>query len=222
MATLEDTVKTVVLMRARPSQADGYRLINAEGESVGEPQPALFVQVRDIRSHKDLSDLQRDPDVEAAAPSMPIRLIGMGTLSKPVPIGTREAVAWGVKAVGAVDSRRTGSGVKVAVLDSGLNMEHPAFKNQGIKFTPRNFLDGDPEDVTDNDGHGTHCAATIFGRDVDKMRIGVAKGVTEVLIGMLSIARVPRWTGSPRRSPGLTWRALTSCRCLLASISKRI
>ena len=32
-------------------------------------------------------------------------------------------------------------------------------------------------------GHGTHCAATIFGRDVDGTRIGVAPGVEKALIG---------------------------------------
>jgi hypothetical protein len=42
-------------------------LVSAEGASPTKQQPELRVQVRDILSHKDLSDLQRDPDVEAAA-----------------------------------------------------------------------------------------------------------------------------------------------------------
>src|SRR5262249_4677245 len=35
----------------------------------------------------------------------------------------------------------------------------------------------------DKQGHGTHCAGTIFGRAVDGKRIGVAPGVTKALIG---------------------------------------
>jgi subtilisin family serine protease len=35
----------------------------------------------------------------------------------------------------------------------------------------------------DTDGHGTHCAGTIFGQDVDGQRIGIARGVREPLIG---------------------------------------
>ena len=35
----------------------------------------------------------------------------------------------------------------------------------------------------DIDGHGTHCAGTIFGRDVDGRRIGIATGVQKALIG---------------------------------------
>ena len=35
----------------------------------------------------------------------------------------------------------------------------------------------------DGQGHGTHCAGTIFGRDVGGRRIGIARGVTRALIG---------------------------------------
>jgi len=208
-------VKTVVLIRARPSRADGTILVSAQGESAGEQQPALRVQVRDILSHKDLSDLQRDPDVEAAAPSMPIRLIGTASLGTPLPVASREPAAWGIKEVGASDSARTGKGVKVAVLDSGLNMEHPAFKNQGMNFTTRNFVGGDPKDVKDDDGHGTHCAATIFGRDVDGMRIGIARGVTDVLIGKVVGGEGPTLDGI---ADAINWAHLEGAHVLSMSI----
>jgi subtilisin family serine protease len=35
----------------------------------------------------------------------------------------------------------------------------------------------------DEHGHGTHCAGTIFGRNTNGTRIGVAPGVTKALIG---------------------------------------
>jgi subtilisin family serine protease len=35
----------------------------------------------------------------------------------------------------------------------------------------------------DADGHGTHCAGTVFGRDVNGVRIGVARGVQQAVIG---------------------------------------
>ena len=35
----------------------------------------------------------------------------------------------------------------------------------------------------DSDGHGTHCAGILFGRNVDGIRIGVAPGVRRALIG---------------------------------------
>lgn len=38
------------------------------------------------------------------------------------------------------------------------------------------------DDWHDRRGHGTHCLGTILGRPVDGMRIGVAPGVTDVLV----------------------------------------
>jgi subtilisin family serine protease len=128
---------------------------------------------------KEVMDVQRDPKVISIAPVMPIYLI------KPLDISNvaldQEVVpeaAWGIEAVAAHLSRFTGKGVKVAVLDTGIDAEHPAFK--GVDFTFKDFtLEGQP----DIHGHGTHCAGTIFGRDSGYGRIGIARGVSEVLIG---------------------------------------
>ncbi|GAB2973610.1 S8 family serine peptidase [Saccharothrix stipae] len=51
----------------------------------------------------------------------------------------------------------TGKGVKVAVLDTGVDQDHPDLA--GHEVAERNFTD-DP-DATDGVGHGTHVAATI-------------------------------------------------------------
>ncbi|MCY9783975.1 S8 family serine peptidase [Nocardiopsis sp. EMB25] len=89
-----------------------------------------------------------------------------------------ETRTWGVAAVGADTSAATGAGVTVAVLDTGIDAEHPAFT--GVDLTQRDFTgsgDGDRQ------GHGTHVAGTVFGRDVDGTRIGVAPGVERGLVG---------------------------------------
>jgi subtilisin family serine protease len=65
-----------------------------------------------------------------------------------------------------------------AVLDTGIDPAHPAFA--GVELECRNFTDAGPDD---EDGHGTHCAGTIFGRPVNGTRIGVATGVKKALIG---------------------------------------
>lgn len=60
--------------------------------------------------------------------------------------------AWDVT-IGAAD-------VKIAVIDSGIDENHPEFKNKvALK---KNFLTGDAADsVQDNQGHGTHVAGVI-------------------------------------------------------------
>ena len=116
-------------------------------------------------------------NVMAVAPAMPMRLI------RPVKAKTRArakppAADWGITAVGADTSPFTGDAIVVAVLDTGIDAKHPAFK--GVKLTRKNFTDDSDNDL---DGHGTHCAGTIFGRDVNGTRIGVARGVKKALIG---------------------------------------
>jgi subtilisin family serine protease len=125
----------------------------------------------------DVRSLSRDPAVGAIAPVMPTTLIH--PVGEPED-GTTEATgtAWGVNAVGADRSSRTGAGVVVALLDTGIDASHPAFTDvQLIQMDFSGSGNGDKQ------GHGTHCAGTVFGRDVDGTRIGVAPGGSQELIG---------------------------------------
>jgi subtilisin family serine protease len=107
---------------------------------------------------------------------MPLKLIEPFGPPEATPAATGNT--WGIEAVGADTSPFDGSGIVVAVLDTGINPSHDAF--QGVTLERRNFTQGNDDD---QNGHGTHCAGTIFGRDVNGLRIGVARGVTKALIG---------------------------------------
>jgi subtilisin family serine protease len=163
--------KTIVLRAKRPSGS-------AEPVSATPPEPAaISVDVIEA-SAQEKADLRRDPEVLGDAPVLPARLIApLAAPAAKAPATT----SWGVEAVGASTSAFSGRGVTVAVLDTGIDAAfgaHPAFA--GVAITRANFTsDGDG----DEDGHGTHCAGTIFGRAVDGCRIGVAPGVERALIG---------------------------------------
>lgn len=66
---------------------------------------------------------------------------------------------WGLQAVGAPNSQATGRGVRVAVLDTGLDLAHPDLRDRAI--TSSSFVQG--EEVQDGNGHGTHCVGTSCG-----------------------------------------------------------
>ncbi|SES19853.1 S8 family peptidase [Lentzea albida] len=68
-------------------------------------------------------------------------------------------LTWGLQAVGADVSTATGKGVKIAVLDTGWEQNHPDFAGRAI--TTKSFIAG--EDVQDGHGHGTHCIGTSAG-----------------------------------------------------------
>lgn len=142
------------------------------GMSPELPEPEITTHDMDSRQ---LRDATRDPDVLSVARAMPIRLIAP---TEGPAVTTTSGATWGVEAVGALHSPVTGEGVRVAVLDTGVDAAHPAFA--GVTLLQEDFSGDGNGDV---DGHGTHCAGTVFGRDVDGLRIGVARGVTEALIG---------------------------------------
>jgi subtilisin family serine protease len=146
-------------------------------ESLGGPGPVaqVTVEVEDI-DRRNLPSLAAKSDVVAIAPAMPVRLVEPRDIqADPAAAGK---IAWGVQAVKADVSPFSGSGVTVAVLDTGIDPKHAAF--EGVELVRQNFT---TEGEDDRNGHGTHCAGTIFGRDVNGTRIGVARGVKRAIIG---------------------------------------
>lgn len=143
------------------------------GAAAEEEPPDLGV-ARGTMDEEEVHDLRRKPG-RFVAETMPLKLIEPFDTPGPNPAAS---LAWGVGAVGADTSSRTGAGITVAVLDTGIEADHPAF--DGMTVIEKDFTgSGDG----DTNGHGTHCAGTVAGRDVDGTRFGVAQGVTTLLAG---------------------------------------
>ena len=76
-----------------------------------------------------------------------------------------------------------GAGVTIAVIDTGVDLDHPEFSGRIV--AGYDFVDGDaiPDDT---DGHGTHIAGTIAARDDDNIGIsGVAPAANIMPIRVL-------------------------------------
>ena len=85
---------------------------------------------------------------------------------------------WGLKATQGDTTSLTGDGIRIAVLDTGVDLTHPDFA--GRVAATANFIDG-TGDVADRNGHGTHCAGVAAGplSPARRPRYGVA---TEALL----------------------------------------
>ena len=150
-------------------------------EEFGPGMAAAVAPAPDVQVHEVSAEAARliaqDRQVAAVAIPMPISLIS--PLKADLPAGVEAATdAWGLAAVKAITSPFTGDGVVVAVLDTGIDKNHKAFA--GMEILEKDFSGSGNGD---RHGHGTHCAGTIFGRDVDGKRIGIARGVKKALIG---------------------------------------
>ncbi|MCM3873500.1 MAG: S8 family serine peptidase [Pyrinomonadaceae bacterium] len=81
-------------------------------------------------------------------------------------------LTWGLQATKVPTSRFSGKNIKVAVLDTGLDLGHPDFV--GRQISSRSFVAG--QAVQDGHGHGTHCIGTACGpkRPSQLPRYGIA------------------------------------------------
>ncbi|RKP16512.1 subtilisin-like protein, partial [Rozella allomycis CSF55] len=70
-----------------------------------------------------------------------------------------------------------GNGIDVYVIDTGIYVEHSQFEGRAKWGTSFISWEGD----FDGNGHGTHCAGTIGGKD-----FGVAKNVNLIAVKVLS------------------------------------
>lgn len=103
---------------------------------------------------------------------------------------SEEKIPKGVEMIGASKLWKEGykgAGNVIAVIDTGCQPDHPDLKDRIIGG--RNFTDdynNDPENFSDNQGHGTHVAGTIGATLDDSGVVGVAPQVNLLILKALS------------------------------------
>lgn len=128
------------------------------------------------------------------------------------PLLSEIEVTWGLQATKVPASHFTGKGIRVAVLDTGLDLGHPDFA--GRRVTSKSFVRG--QAVQDGHGHGTHCIGTSCGprRPETLPRYGIAYGA-EIFAG--KVLSNQGSGGDADILAGMQW-AITN-RCAVVSMS---
>ncbi len=168
----------VAVVSAEPAQLGALRTARTGDDAIVSISPELIHHVLDgsdyVQGYRDgVSDLAgrlgaaSHPAAQAVAAANP-------------PFADNAQFTWGLQATGAATSPQSGSGIKVAVLDTGFDLEHPDFVGRSI--TSQSFVPG--EQVQDGHGHGTHCVGTSCGPKAPASgpRYGVAHGA-EIYVG---------------------------------------
>jgi subtilisin family serine protease len=128
---------------------------------------------------------------------------------------------WGLQATKVSTSPRSGQGIKVAVLDTGFDLQHPDFRGRAI--TSQSFVSG--VSVQDIHGHGTHCIGTALGPQLPSTgvrRYGVAFGA-QIFVGKVFNNRQPRPSAATGNViAGIEWAMTNGCRVVSMSLGVAI
>jgi subtilisin len=128
------------------------------------------------------------------------------------------ASTWGRDAVNLPGQGATGRGVKLAVLDTGIDLGHPDFAGRTI--VTHSLVAG--QTVDDVRGHGTHCAGTAAGRPARSGNVpyyGVAPDAD------LHIVKVLNDSGAGRELDilaGMEWAIRQGCAVVSMSLGRAV
>lgn len=126
-------------------------------------------------------------------------------------------IAWGLAATDIPRTRFSGKGVRVAVLDTGFDLQHPDFVGRIVVTS--SFVEN--ETVQDEHGHGTHCIGTACGPQHPGQlpRYGIAYDA-EIYAGKV-LNNAGQGTDSGILA-GIQWAILNKCAVISMSLGARV
>ncbi len=146
---------------------------------------------------KKLELLKSDPRVNLIDPDFIVHAFGMpelakvkpGTITPPPP--PPQQIPTGIDRIDAeLNATTKEDGVGVAVLDTGIDVDHPDILVAG-GYTAIKTRTG----YDDDNGHGTHVAGIIAAKDNDEGVIGVAPGAKLYAVKVLDKTGSGSWSG---------------------------
>jgi Subtilisin-like serine proteases len=158
----QDKIPVIICFKGNSDAA----FVEAHGGDIKYQYQSIPAIAASVPQHS-ISILKDNPDVKY------VEMDAEVYIDEEPMISSDEKISWGVSRIQAdkVHNISSGSGVKVAVIDTGIDYTHPdlaANYHGGYDFVNN---DANP---MDDKGHGTHVAGTIAALDNDIGVIGVA------------------------------------------------
>jgi len=191
-------VSYVVLLNGDPAAIENFaNSVESAGGTVTSVLEQIGVGFATSSNQNFKKQMSRMAGIQGVAYSLPVvmedTMAELGPQVETSHVGEDELfypLLWGLEAVNAPaawDAGATGAGVRVAVLDSGIDHDNPDLAPNLNMALSRSFVpcfyfgencDGDVEDWKVREGvyfnHGTHVAGTIAAADGGGFAIGVA------------------------------------------------
>jgi subtilisin family serine protease len=185
----------LLLMNAKDSVPTNLdEIVSGAGGTVLNKISEIGIAVAASDNEDFTENLEKDKAILNVIPRLDVQWIRNDTETYPCSIGDDEPLfgyQWNMRAIdapGAWDEGYTGAGVRVAVLDTGIDYTHPELSGNywgGRNFVGENLITGDPDDPFDDDWHGTHVSGIIAAADDGVGVIGVAPEADLVAVKVL-------------------------------------
>ena len=137
-------------------------------------------EIKTLQSDDTVRYVEKDATVSAGPPDFPVSELSLRS-NPPV-----EKTPWNIRQIHADETRALnidGKGVRVAVLDSGIDYTHPDLK--GVFAGGYNYV-ANTADPLDDYAHGTHCAGILAAAGRGKGIFGTAPNVSLYAVKVLN------------------------------------
>ena len=183
----------LVLTKARGHvPADVAAAVVEEGGEVVSEAPEIGLLVARSAAKRFADRLSKRPGVQAVVPDLKMRWIhDDNPTQQAVTPGDEDLYGfqWNMPAISAPEAwaeGHTGAGVRVAVLDTGIDSDHPdLYVNIDNLYSAKVLENGISLDFEDDNGHGTWTAGIIAAADNSMGVIGVAPEATIIAVKVL-------------------------------------
>ncbi len=226
-AATDETIRVVVTFKDKVDE----KVIKDAGGKVVDSMSSMPVLVTDIKK-SDISSLMKNGKVKAVELDQKATITRPGKKPPrpdPEPDDTPPTpeLQWGVdridaEAVWLLAEYDAGVGITVAILDTGVDKDHPELS--GALVAGYDIINDD-DDPDDDNGHGTHCAGIVAAAYKNSMTglnhngvVGVAHGVSIMPVKVLDSGGSGTYT---EIADGIIWAADHGADVISMSLSGR-